>query len=79
MKSSVNGSPQLMNLEYATWQRQYQLLVSWLLSSMSESILHRCIEYDFVVSVITSRVESHSLKNVQGLLLAQEIELSSIW
>ena len=37
------------------------------------------IKYDFVVSVITSRVESHSLKDVQGLLLAQEIELSSIW
>ena len=145
-----------MNLEYVTWQRQDQLLVSWLLSSMSESILPqmvgcniatdiwrtlnkvfaiRCkakimqyklqiqslkkssltmreyllkmkmyydtttsirhqileedqilyifaglsIKYDFVVSVITSRVESHSLKDVQGLLLAQEIELSSIW
>ncbi|RVW23881.1 hypothetical protein CK203_094636 [Vitis vinifera] len=39
----------------------------------------KIIKYDFVVSVITSRVESHSLKDVQGLLLAQEIELSSIW
>ena len=39
MTSSVNGSPQSMNPEYVTCQRQDQLLVSWLLSSMSESIL----------------------------------------
>ncbi|RVW91525.1 hypothetical protein CK203_046133 [Vitis vinifera] len=30
------------------------------------------IEYDYVVSVITFRVESHSLEDVRGLLLAQE-------
>lgn len=30
------------------------------------------IEYDYVVSVITFRVESHSLEDLRGLLLAQE-------
>ena len=29
-----------------------------------------CIEYDVVVSIITSRLDSHSLENVRGLLLA---------
>ena len=28
------------------------------------------IEYDVVVSIITSRLDSHSLENVRGLLLA---------
>ena len=30
------------------------------------------VEYDLVVSITTSRVESYSLEDVQGLLLAQE-------
>ena len=30
------------------------------------------LEYDYVVLVITSRVDSHSLEDVRGLLLAQE-------
>ncbi|KAJ9679159.1 hypothetical protein PVL29_021170 [Vitis rotundifolia] len=34
---------QSLNLEYVTWQRQNQLLVSWLLSSMSESILPQMV------------------------------------
>ncbi|KAL6335064.1 hypothetical protein AAG906_026444 [Vitis piasezkii] len=53
------------------------------ISSQNENILYifagLSIEYDSLVSVITSIVESHSFKDVQGLLLAQEIELSSIW
>ena len=43
MTSSVNGSLQSMNLEYVTWQRQDQLLVSWILSSMSKSILPQMV------------------------------------
>ena len=33
------------------------------------------IEYDYVISVITFRVDSHYLKDVRGLLLAQESKI----
>ena len=36
----------IINQDFLDWERQDQLLVSWLLSSMSTSVLSRCVSCD---------------------------------
>ena len=39
MLPEVNGAPGRVNPEFVAWQRQDQLLASWLLSSISDGVL----------------------------------------
>ena len=40
-----------MNQDFLDWEKQDQLLVSWLLSSMSEEVLSRCINCEFAFQI----------------------------
>ncbi|KAL6315361.1 hypothetical protein AAG906_000468 [Vitis piasezkii] len=50
-RSSEDRSRGIMNQDFLDWEQQDQLLVSWLISSMSKGVLSRCVncESDFQI------------------------------
>ncbi|KAH6801210.1 hypothetical protein C2S52_001674 [Perilla frutescens var. hirtella] len=77
-----SDSETILNPQFLAWNKQDQLIISWLISSMSESILVGIVglgpEYNSVMVPMTSRAESFPLKEVKGLLLIYEKRLESM-
>ncbi|OMO75792.1 Reverse transcriptase, RNA-dependent DNA polymerase [Corchorus capsularis] len=80
-ESATSETPSLVqNPQFAAWQRQDQLLLGWILSSLTEPVLPQVVgclgpEYESLVVSVSTRSEPVTMDDLHSLLLGYEYRL----
>uniref|UniRef100_A0A5K1GXC1 Retrotransposon Copia-like N-terminal domain-containing protein n=1 Tax=Nymphaea colorata TaxID=210225 RepID=A0A5K1GXC1_9MAGN len=59
----LNANSTEINLEYIKWKRSDQLALSWILSTVSESILTQIISYDTAREAWVALANAHAFQS----------------